>query len=208
MGNTMRNLVWAKTAFLMLFAVLVAAPASAQTTPQRIRGNIVSFIGDTLTIATREGPQVSLTLPAGFAPTALKRLALSDIKPNDFIATVAAPDKDGVLQAVYVAIFPEAQRGTGEGHYDWDLAPGTSMTNATVQSALTSRNGRVLSLVYKGTPIEITVPETVPVIQNTPASRDDLKPGAKVFAVADKAADGSLTLRRVTVGKDGVNPPQ
>jgi hypothetical protein len=82
------------------------------------------------------------------------------------------------------------------------------MTNATVQSALTSRNGRVLSLVYKGTPIEITVPETVPVIQNTPASRDDLKPGAKVFAVADKAADGSLTLRRVTVGKDGVNPPQ
>ncbi len=204
----MRKYAWLKTAFLILMALVIARPALAQNTPQRIRGSVVSLVGDALTVATREGLQVSLTLPAGFNPTALKRLAMSDIKPNDFIATVAAPDKDGVLQAVYVAIFPEALRGTGEGHYDWDLAPGTSMTNATVQSVLAARNGRVLSLAYKGTPIDIAVPEAAPIIQNIPASRDDLKPGAKVFVVADKAADGSLTLRRITVGKDGVDPPQ
>ena len=34
-----------------------------------------------------------------------------------------------------------------------------------------------------------------------------LKPGAAIFCVAQKKADGTLTATRVTAEKDGVKPP-
>ena len=82
------------------------------------------------------------------------------------------------------------------------------MTNATVTSIATPGVGRKLSLVYKGNPIEITVPPKAIIMTGIPASRDDLKKGVKVFINASKAADGSLTALRITVGKDGIDPPQ
>ena len=39
---------------------------------------------------------------------------------------------DGKLHALEVLIFPEAMKGTGEGHRPWDLQPESQMTNATV----------------------------------------------------------------------------
>ena len=82
------------------------------------------------------------------------------------------------------------------------------MTNATVTSPVASASGRKLSLVYKGTPIEIAVPEKALIVAPATASRADLRPGAKVFITATKGADDAFTASRVTVGKDGVDPPQ
>jgi len=200
----------ARRTLLVAALLLPTTAAFAQSAPivTRIRGTVVGFADATLTVATREGPNVSITLPGTLAPSALKRMSMTDIKPNSFIATVAAPDASGTLQASYVMIFPEAMRGTGEGHYDWDLAPGTSMTNATVASIGSATAGHKLALVYKNTPIEISVPDNTPILSAAPASRDDLRPGVHVFIVASKADNGSLTANRVYVGKDGVNPPQ
>jgi hypothetical protein len=147
-------------------------------------------------------------MPDGFTPTALQRLSLDTIAPNSFVGAVAAPAADGTLRAVYVAVLPDSLRGAADGHYDWDLAPGTSMTNATVVSAVQSTSGRKLNLVYKGQPIDIVVPADAPIISNIAATRDDLKPGAKVFINATKTGDGVFTALRVTVSKDGVDPPQ
>jgi hypothetical protein len=185
-----------------------ALPTAAQAPQIRLRATIVSLDGPMLTVETREGPTAKLTLPEGFNPTALKRLSMDEIKPNSYVATVAAPAADRTLQSVYVAVFSEAQRGVGEGHYDWDLAPGTSMTNATVTSAVQATAGRKLTMVYKGTPIDVVVPADAPIIQTVPASRDDLKPGAKIFAVVSKTGDNAYTAIRLTVSKDGVDPPQ
>jgi hypothetical protein len=33
------------------------------------------------------------------------------------------PQSDGTQRALEVLIFPDAMRGTGEGHYPWDLVP-------------------------------------------------------------------------------------
>jgi len=187
---------------------LMAHGAWAQSPPATIRGTISSLDGSVLSVVTREGPTVKLTLPDGFKPNALKRLSMSDIGTNSFVATVAAPQPDGTIQALYVQIFPESLRGTGEGHYDWDLAPGTTMTNATVTSMVSANSGRKLTMVYKGTPIDIIVPANTPIVTGTPAEIADLKPGAKVFARGTKTADGVYTAQRITVSKDGVNPPQ
>jgi len=197
---------------IVLFAGLLmattAATAWAQAPQSNIRGSIVGLEGHTLTVATREGSTVKMILPDGFKPGALKRLSMSEIKPNSFVASVATPQADGTLQASYVQVFPEALRGAGEGHYDWDLGPGTTMTNATVTSIVSATAGRKLTMVYKGTPIDIVVPETTPIITGIPAELSDLKPGAKVFARGTKNADGSYNAVRVTVGKDGIDPPQ
>ena len=190
------------------FALCSALPAFAQTPPIRIRGTVVSLVGPVLTVVTREGPTATITLPDGFNPTALKRLGMDAIAPNSYVATVAAPAADGTLQSAYVMVFPEAQRGTGEGHYDWDLAPGSSMTNATVTSMVSASSGRKLTMAYKGTPIDIVVPESAPILSSIPASRDDLKPGAKIYSIVTKTGENAYVASRLTVTKDGVNPPQ
>lgn len=193
---------------LLAACLLLPGLAMAQTAPPtRIRGVIAGFDGDVLNIATREGPIAAVHLPPNLQPTSLARRDFSDIGPNSFIATVASPDASGTLQALYVMILPEALRGAGEGHYDWDLAPGTSMTNATVAAPITSAAGRKLSLVYKGTPIDIAVPAKAPILAPASATRADLRPGAKVFITAAKGADGAFTAARVMVGKDGIDPP-
>jgi hypothetical protein len=54
---------------------------------------------------------------------------LSDIKQNSFIGVTGMPQADGSQKAVEIHIFPEAMRGTGEGHRPWDLMPNSTMTN-------------------------------------------------------------------------------
>jgi hypothetical protein len=42
------------------------------------------------------------------------------------------PQADGTQRAIAVTVFPEAMRGTGEGHRPFDFLPQSTMTNATV----------------------------------------------------------------------------
>jgi hypothetical protein len=51
------------------------------------------------------------------APT----IGIFDIKQGSFVGVTAMPRADGSDSAPEVHIFPEAMRGTGEGHYPWDL---------------------------------------------------------------------------------------
>ena len=192
---------------LVSLAASAQAQAPAGAPPQRIRGSIASYDAPVLSVVSREGPTVKITLPQPATVGTVKAVELSSIKPGDFIGTAAEPGTDGTLKAMEVLVFPEAGRGTGEGHYAWDLAPGTSMTNATVSAAVQANAGRELSLTYKGGSVKVQVPPNVPVVTFAPASVTDLKPGAKVFVVASKAADGSYSGLRVVVGTNGVNPP-
>jgi hypothetical protein len=58
------------------------------------------------------------------------KASLSDIKQDSFIGVTGMPQADGSQKAVEIHIFPEALRGTGEGHRQWDLMPNSTMTNA------------------------------------------------------------------------------
>ena len=104
-------------------------------------------------------------------------------------------------------MFPEAMRGAGEGHYAWDLEPGSMMTNGTVTGAVEAKSGRELSLTFKGGSNKISVPPGVPIVTFASADRADLKPGAPVMFGATKNAAGELAASRITVGTNGVAPP-
>lgn len=193
-----------------IVAMALAGGALAQTPdakPTRIRGNIVSLDGDVLKVHRRSGDTVSIALAANVPVSAVKAMQLSDIKPGTFVGTAATTGTDGKLTATEVVVFPEAARGTGEGHYAWDLGPNSTMTNANVDTVVQGTDGRNLKLSYKGGSNEVTVPPNVPIVTFMPAARSDLAPGKQVFVVAKPAAQGTYAALRVVVEKDGVVPP-
>jgi hypothetical protein len=190
----------------LTFASVVLAQTPAAK-PSRIRGEIVSLDGDVLKVHRRSGDTVSIEVKSTVAVSAVKAMQLSDIKQGSFVGTAATTGTDGKMTATEVVVFPESARGSGEGHYAWDLAPNSTMTNANVDTVVQGTSGRNLKLSYKGGSNEVTVPANVPIVTFTPAARTDLTAGKKVFVVATPAAQGTFVAQRVVVEKDGVAPP-
>jgi hypothetical protein len=191
--------------FSLAYLVL---PAAAQDTV-RIRGTIESVDGAVYTIKNRDGAELKLTMvETNPLFVAIVKSTMADIKPGMFVGSTGTSQPDGSQKAIEVHIFPESMRGTGEGHYDWDLKPGTKMTNANVDQTVGGVDGPVLSVKYKDGEKKIMVtPETV-VVTYVTGDKADLKPGTKVFvAAAKKQPDGTLQTPRITYGKDGLSPP-
>jgi hypothetical protein len=193
-----------------LFAALAFSSASfAQTPdvkPERIRGDIVSFKGELLTVHRKSGDTVSIDVKSDVGVSALKPARLSDAKIGSYVGTPAITGSDGRLTATSMIVFPEAARGTAEGHFAYDFGPDSTMTNANVVSVVTGTRGRELNLSYKGGSSTVTVPENVPVVTPVPASRTDLTTGKKVFLVVTPDASGVYDAHVLFVEKDGVAP--
>lgn len=191
-----------------MFGMLAAREAiAAPAPPVHVRGTVEALQGQELTVRTRDGATTVIALSPDYAVTGVVKASLSDITVGKFVGIAAMPAGGGPLKAVEVVVFPEAARGAGEGHYAWDLEPGSTMTNATVAAEVDRVDGPTLTLKHKDGENSITVPKDVPIVTFGPGSRDLLVPGAHVFVPAAKQPDGSLTARRILVGKDGVTPP-
>ena len=184
-------------------AVLSAAAAAAQTTPTRLRGAITAIDDKTVTIATREGTTANVKLADNWTVGLVVPASLADIKPGTFVG-VASLGSDADRTALEVLVFPDAMKGSTEGHYPWDLQPNSMMTNATVATVSSVADGQTLKLDYKGGGTQtIKVKPGTPIVTFQPGKRED----AKVFVGPQKAADGSMTAGRLNVGKDGMMPP-
>ena len=189
-------------------AFIAAASAMAQSPVTRLRGSIAANDGKTVTIATREGTQVPVKLADNYAVMLVSPVTMADIKENSFVGIASLKGPDGTPNAIEVLVFPEAARGTGEGHYPWDLQPESMMTNATVATvAKAPQGGDTLTLKYKDGTQTINVKPGTPIVTFAPGDKADAKVGAKVFLGATKGADGSFTAGRLLVGKDGLTPP-
>jgi hypothetical protein len=186
--------------------VVAAAALAQEAVPARIRGTIAEVDNQTLTITTKSGATEKVTLKAGAAVNEVVSTKLSEIKPNSFVGVTALPGSDGVLTAVEVHIFPEAARGTGEGHRPWDLGEGSTMTNGTVGS-VSGTSAKTITVKYGSDEKTVTVPETVPIVTFVPGDVSELVKGAHVVLFGQKAPDGSVIAARVAVGKDGLTPP-
>jgi hypothetical protein len=191
-------------ALAMMLSVI--ATALAQDTV-RVRGTIERIDGSTYMVKARDGAELKVTLADSPQIAGVVKASLSDIKQGSFVGITGMPRPDGSQTALEVHIFPESMRGTGEGHYPWDLRPQSTMTNANVQQIVTAVDGPTLTLKYKDGEKKIFVPADAPIVNYVPGDKADLKPGAKVFILAAKQADGTLQGRAWRVGRDGVTPP-
>lgn len=192
----------------------IATAQSASATPGaptvRVRGTVVYTDERQLIVKDRGGEVVSLARVPNLPVSEVYRIKLTDIKQGSFIGTAAMPQPDGTQKALEVLVFPEAARGTGEGHFPWDLQPQSTMTNATVADLAAApasvRGGQQLKLSYKGGEKTVIVPPNVPVVTFKPATDALLVPGARVLVNAQER-NGTPTALRVIAGRNGFTPP-
>jgi hypothetical protein len=200
-----------KSLFAGALITLLGLPAAAQNategTPTRIRGTVEKLDGQTLTVKSRDGQQLTIALAPNFTVSYVITKTLGDIKAGDYIATTSTKGTDGKNHAVELRIFPEALRGTAEGQFPWDSMPDSLMTNATVSGVTGAPQGQTLKVTYKGNESEIVVGPQTAVFAYGSGDASLLKPGAAIFMVAQKRPDASLSASRVTAEKDGVKPP-
>ena len=192
----------------LIAAVSAAAIAQAPANPPvRLRGTVERIDRTHLIVKINTGQSMNVTLADNFVVIGIAKARLADIGSGKFIGTTTVGERDGALVALEVHIFPENMRGTGEGHYDWDLRPNSKMTNANVANVTSMGKDRVLTVQYKGGEKKVLVPEKAAIVSFTPVDRSELKPGGKVFLNAQRHPYGSLTAARVNVGLHGQVPP-
>src|SRR5260370_6267583 len=160
------------------FALVLAASAWAQGTT-RVRGAIERVDGNTIVVKWRDGAELNVVLANNALIVAIVKASMADIKQGSFVGVTGMPQADGSQRAIEVHIFPEAMRGTGEGHYPWDLRPGSTMTNANVEQMVTGVDGQTLSVKYKDGEKKLVVPPDATIVTYLPGDKSELKPGTK-----------------------------
>jgi hypothetical protein len=187
-------------------ALFFATTAVAQQ-PTRIRGQIEKADGGMLALKTRDGAMLNVKVADDARVSALVKASLADIKNDSFIGIAGMPQSDGSIEAFSVHIFLPAQRGVvPDRHGPWDAKPGSTMTNAYVESMVQGKDGETLMVKYKdGEKKIIVTPQTV-IAAAAPANKDELKPGTQVIIFGwDKQPDGSVLAKTMYVGR-GVAP--
>lgn len=214
-------------------AATVAASSAIPETG-RVRGVVQTVSANAFTVQTYDGHTVTVPLDGKTGFVWVVNADLATLKDGDFIGT-ATTGPDDALRAVELVIFPEAMRGTGEGHYDWDV-PGvvaaaggdnggsSAMTNGTVQSAMTNgtvqqqsamTNGTVTSSAGKPGETALTISykggtSKVLVPAGTPIVR--FEPTERAVLAKDQKVFAVITpdapnAKFVAIGKNGVTPP-
>ncbi len=117
----------AAAAVLTVSITAVAAP-----TPVRLRGTITAITANTLTLKTDGGKTEQIAIGGDTHYLKVEKSSLGMIDKNSYIGT-ATKTVGAQLIALEVVIFPNALRGTGEGHYAWDKIPDTTISGATTQ---------------------------------------------------------------------------
>ena len=200
----MRKMILSAAFVVAATAALAQAPADTV----RVRGTVQSVDGSTLTVKSRDGADLKIKLSDNAVIRTVTAKTVADVKQGLFVGITAMPQPDGTQKAVEIHIFPEAARGTGEGHRPWDLMPGSTMTNANVDSEVAISDGKQLVLKYKDGDKTFIVPDNIKVVMFAPGTAADVKPGAKIFIVAaKKLPDGTLEAPGATVSAGGVDPP-
>ena len=189
---------------LLFLALMLSSAAVLAQSNMRVRGTISSLDGDVLSVKSREGKDLKLHLTPDAQVAVAKKLSLSDIKPGTYVGVTSVP-QGGKQVAKEVHLIPPA---APSGHMDWDLVPGSKMTNANLQAAVAAAGGNEITLKYKDGEQKILVTPQTEYYTFENGSRADLKPGETIFAGARMDNDGKLVAPRVAVSKNGVKPPQ
>ncbi len=186
-------------------ALIGSIAAFAQQQNVNIRGTISAFDGKILSIKTKAGGDVSVELPESANVATTKAFGMNDIKPGMMLGVTTVRRADGTVIAIDVRPIPPT---AAQGLSSYDLAPDSTMTNATVEGVVAAVGGQELQLNYKTGSVKALITPATTMSQSAPGSRADLKPGETVYVFARRAESGALTAVRVQVSKDGIKPTQ
>ena len=166
---------------------------------------------------TGDGKTVRLGLSEGLTIFSLAKASYAEVDFGTYVGAVSEKLGDDIYSPIVrdslswlhkgfeLRIIDEQLRGIAVGHTKWDLTPNSVMTHGWVDD----QEGRVISIKYGPTEEEETdveVARDVPVLKMSRGEKSLIKPGARVFAGAQKGADGRYVAVFIFVGKDGVVP--
>ncbi len=205
--NAMQRLTRPALGAAVIALTFAAATAWAQQPPGRIRGQVEKVDGATLVLKLRDGGSLNVKIANDTRVSALVKASLADIKNDTFIGVAGMPQPDGTIKAFSIHIFLPAQRGVvPDRHGPWDARPGSTMTNAYVQSTVKGKDGETLTVKYKDGEKKIVVTPDTAIAAAAPGNRDELKPGAQIIIMAsEKQPDGSVLAKSLYVGR-GLTP--
>jgi hypothetical protein len=193
-------------------AVLVVSSSWAQKPQtQVVKGKVAAVDGSTIVIDQAKGAgQAKVKLNDKAVIMTVGLASLAEIKPGSYVGVGAIPQADGSQKAIRVMIFPEMQRGTGEGHYPWTTpgsVPNSTMTNATVDTTVSAVDGQVLTVKYKGGEQKIVIGKDAQIVSNIPGTAADLKAGTAITVpAAQRNDDGTFQTSRVNIGRGDFVP--
>jgi len=195
------NMTW--RAFGAAAIALLFTTALFAQQPGRIRGQIEKTDGSTLSLKTREGSMLDVKVADDARVAALVKASLADIKNDSFIGVAGMPRPDGSIEAFSVHIFLPTQRGVVvDRHFNWDAKPGSTMTNAYVESSVTEKDGQAVMVKFKEGEKKIIITPATAITAVAPGNKDELKPGAQIIIMAaDKQPDGSVLAKTLYVGR-------
>ena len=190
-----------------LALIFAASAAWAQSPPTRIRAQVEKAAGAMLVIKTRDGKVLNVKVDDKARVGALNKASLADIKKDSFIGVAGMPQADGSVKAFSIHIFLPAQRGkVPDRHGPWDARPGSTMTNAYVESMVAGKNGETLMVKYKGGEKKIVVTPQTAIAAVAKGDRSELKAGAQIIIMGSaKQPDGSVLAKVLYVGQ-GITP--
>jgi hypothetical protein len=164
---------------LLFIGLLCVSTAVAGQT--RVRGTVESFDGKALVIKGAGPVQVGEKTEIVFT----QPIALSEIRPGDFLGVTSVRQADGKLVAYEVRRFPKP---LNPGHRPFDGRSDQTMTNAAVGAVVqegAAAGSRELTMTYEGGAQKITVPPEASVSALVPGQRNQLVPGAPVSLTVD-----------------------
>src|SRR5215467_11057371 len=184
--------------------VLVLATTAFAQQASRIRGQVEKADGGMLALKTRDGTMLNVKVADDARVSALVKASMADIKNDSFVGIAGMPTADGSIEAFSVHIFLPAQRGVvPDRHGPWDAKPGSTMTNAYVESSVTEKNGQAVMVKYKDGEKKIIVTPATVIAAVAPATKDEIKPGAQIIIFAsEKQPDGSVLAKTMYVGRE------
>jgi hypothetical protein len=183
------------------------AVADAQQPGTRIRGQIEKADGNMLTMKTREGATLQVRVADDARISALEKASLKNIKNDTFVGIAGMPRQDGSIDAFSIHIFLPAQRGVvPDRHGPWDARPGSTMTNAYVESEVTGKDSDTLKVKYKEGEKTVHVTPQTAIAAAAKGDKSELKAGAQIVLFGwDKQPDGSILAKTLYVGR-GLTP--
>src|SRR5262245_25243106 len=165
---------------LFLAGVALALASTAALAQTRVRGTITAAGGDVITVDGKTQVRVGEKTEIVFT----QPIALSELKPGDFLGVTSVKHADGKLIAYEVRRFPKP---LNPGHRPFDGRDDQTMTNAAVGAVVQSASGRELTMTYEGGAQKITVPPDAAVSTLVPGQRGQLVLGAPVSLTMDAA---------------------
>jgi hypothetical protein len=211
-------MVHTRCSLLLLVAAigaLLGTRAQAEE-PDHVRGQIAAIQGSLLEIRGRDGKNQRLRLTNATTILSLSPASFIDVdfgvyvgavseKMDDRYSPILRDSLSWLHKGLEFRIIDEKLRGIALGHQKWDLTPVSVMTHGWVDDM----EVRVLSIKFGPTEAEETdveVGRDIKVLKMELADKSLVKPGAHIFAGANKGADGIYAALFLMVGVGGVVP--